>query len=508
MFKTVQSSSGATPIQRPNGLLQNQPIVTPVATLTPPTATPNAPPQDKAQLTAQGSALPTIQLDPEPPTWTAHQKAAILSSFQAGLKANDITPEELTQTLHKFGISQLEVTAENIQNPAYADEFDRIQQELDKRLNADELRALGQGNHVGHDGQFGKNSVAAVAALRDSDRGAPVELKVTPIKQQTRTGCYRTAEAMLWNVVHQKDGTDEAYTEFDTRGRIRDQDMEMEQVYAARSENGSGRVSVDPKRAGQLLDTLDQELAAGRPVIAGVSYRKQDGREYNEGVTDHFVLVSGRGQDQAGTYYTFQDPAGGGTHKLRLDPVSGRLSGKGDMRGIYDVTLIQHATSVDPATVERYHKMGKVLYSQGETSQELARLQTQLTRMGYDTHGVRGGYGNGTATAVRKFQQEHQLPVTGSSIDNHTRDAIGLAYQDYQRSHPTEVAFQKGQSSGQLSPLQKILTDHGYDTKGTKGSFGPGTEAAVKAFQAASGLTPSGKIDNQTWLKILELGQS
>lgn len=458
---------------------------------------------DNAQLSQQGAALPTISLDTDPPAWTAGQKASIVSSFQNGLKTYDLSPAEITATLRQFGISNLEMTLENIQNPVYAEEIEHIQLALNERLNHEELRALGQGNQIGHDGQFGKNSVAAVAKLRSAIRGNPIELKVDPIKQQTSTGCYRTAEAMMYNVVHGKDGQSDAYGEFDLRSRVRDQDRTIGQVYAASKENSAGRVSVSFSRASEMLDTIDSELENGRPVIAGVSYRKQNGREYNEGITDHFVLVSGRGYDEAGTFYTFQDPAGGGTHKLRLDPGTGRLSGKGDMRGVYDVTLIQHATDIDSETIEHYQKLGKTLYSQGETSRELGWVQNQLTQMGFDTKGIQGGYGNGTANAVRQFQEAHNLPTTGSSIDNHTADAIAASFKEHQAANPTTVIFARGANNAHISALQKILTEEGFNTKGTNGSFGPGTEAAVKAFQLANGIVDSGKIDNQTMLAIL-----
>ncbi|PKL76109.1 MAG: hypothetical protein CVV27_11975 [Candidatus Melainabacteria bacterium HGW-Melainabacteria-1] len=464
---------------------------------------------DSARLgSARGQALPSVSLDQDPPTWSAATKAQIRRGFQQGLQQYGISPQELGQVLKRYGISSLDITEETIQNPAYADEFDRIQQELDRRLNHPTLRSLGQGRAVSSDGQFGKGSVQAVAALRDALRGEPIELKVTPIEQQTRTGCYRTVEAMLYNVLHQKDGSPEAYTEFDTRDRIRDQDMANDQVYVASSENASGRVSVQRDRSMLMLDTVDEELEAGRPVIAGVSYRKQNGKEYNEGITDHFVLISGRGYDEAGTYYTFQDPANGKTHQLRLDPSTGRLSGKGDMVGTYDVTLVQKATSTESATLERYQKMGKVLFSQGERSAGIQDLQMMLTAMGYDTKGTTGAYGNGTATAVGNFQQAHNLPQNGGSVDTHTQASIKSTFQEHMQANPNQVMFRRNQNTPQIGELQKILTRLGHSTNGTNGAFGPGTERAVKAFQTAQGIPPSGHIDNRTWLALLAAAES
>lgn len=462
-------------------------------------------PADSAGVrTPQGRALPTLTLDDTPPAWSASTKAQIRRGFQQGLQQNGITPQELNQVLRQFGISSMEVNEANIQDPALSDEVKRIQTEIGKRLNHPELRALGQAHTVGNDGQFGKNTVQALAALRDSMRGQPIDLNITPIKQQTGTGCYRTAEAMMFNAIHRKDGKPDAYTEFDTRERIKDQDMTKSDIVATKSENAAGRVTVNRDRAMLALDTIDEELEAGRPAIAGVSYRKQDGVEYNEGVTDHFVLITGRGQDEAGTFYTFNDPAQGGQKKLRLDPMTGRLSGKGDMVGTYDVTLVQKATATDTATVEAYARMGKVMYSQGQSSSAIAGMQTMLTQLGYDTKGATGAYGNGTANAVKAFQQAQDLPAKGSQVDTNTLSRIETRFREHQAAHPNVEIFRKGQSSAMLKPVQVVLTRLGYSTNGTTGSFGNGTERAIKAFQLAQGLPDTGKLDNQTWLKILE----
>jgi peptidoglycan hydrolase-like protein with peptidoglycan-binding domain len=468
---------------------------------------PRVRPTDVAKVgSAQGTAQASFSLGiAEGPAWTQNQKDTIVAGFRAGLHQYGITIEQVNEVLKRNGMGDLQITEDSIQDPANAEKIKQIQTMLDKKLNNPTLKSLGQANAVGIDGQFGKGSVAAVAALRDAYRGEPVELPITPIKQETRTGCYRASEAMTYNVIHGKDGTSDAYTEFDARDRIRGGDMEKTEIYVASKENGSGRVTVNKANSQKMLNALDAELDARHPVIAGVSYRKQDGKEYNEGVTDHFITISGRGQDDVGSFYTFQDSAQGNTHKLYLDPVTGRLSGKGDMLGTYDVTLIHTAAVTDAETVERYKKMGKVLHSQGQSNSGIARIQKQLTALGYDTKGTSGGYGPGTSSAVKAFQQAHQLPLAGSSIDTHTRDAINAAYLEHQRSHPTDIMFKRGESSADLSPVQKALTKLGFNTKGTNGQFGPGTEAAVKAFQSQNGIEPSGKIDNQTFFKIMEL---
>lgn len=86
------------------------------------------------------------------------------------------------------------------------------------------------------------------------------------------------------------------------------------------------------------IECIDKHLDANRPIIVGVNhtlnYRK-NGKPINEGTTDHFIVITGRGSDENGAYYTFMDPATGKPskgcttdNKLYDDADNCRLSGK------------------------------------------------------------------------------------------------------------------------------------------------------------------------------------
>lgn len=66
--------------------------------------------------------------------------------------------------------------------------------------------------------------------------------------------------------------------------------------------------------------------------------------------------------------------------------------------------------------------------------------------------------------------------------------------------------LQKGSTGEQVEALQRILHTMGYDL-GTvnpfDGNFGAKTDAAVRAFQQANGLTVDGIVGQQTWNKLL-----
>ncbi|WP_223633735.1 LysM peptidoglycan-binding domain-containing protein [Corallococcus sp. EGB] len=78
-------------------------------------------------------------------------------------------------------------------------------------------------------------------------------------------------------------------------------------IQVGKSENSIGALKVDSKKAAEGRKYIDQQLEAGKPVVVGVSHKDSN---YNvDGLTDHFVTITGRGVDGKGrTYYTFHDP--------------------------------------------------------------------------------------------------------------------------------------------------------------------------------------------------------
>src|ERR1043165_1393775 len=58
--------------------------------------------------------------------------------------------------------------------------------------------------------------------------------------------------------------------------------------------------------------------------------------------------------------------------------------------------------------------------------------------------------------------------------------------------------LKKGSSGPEVTTLQQRLKELGFDPKGVDGTFGPGTHAAVIAFQKAKGLVADGKVGPNT----------
>jgi len=63
----------------------------------------------------------------------------------------------------------------------------------------------------------------------------------------------------------------------------------------------------------------------------------------------------------------------------------------------------------------------------------------------------------------------------------------------------TTVGASSGAMSGDVvRSAQQALTDRGYDATPIDGQFGPKTEEAVRRFQNANGIPPTGRLDSTT----------
>ncbi len=128
----------------------------------------------------------------------------------------------------------------------------------------------------------------------------------------------------------------------------------------------------------------------------------------------------------------------------------------------------------------------------GSKGTEVTELQKNLTKLGYDTKGTDGIFGNDTKNAVLSFQRAHNLTADGI-VGAGTQSAIvkALNYHD-------QGILVLGSRGAAVTELQKNLTKLGYDTKGTEGIFGEGTKNAVIAFQKDHGLGQDGMVGNDT----------
>lgn len=136
---------------------------------------------DSCKITGLASKpLPNISLVPKDntPVWSNKIKQKILASYDTGLRKNNITEEEINSVIKEFNLSDIVITRENAQNPAFSADVKGIQEKLNTLLNNSELAKLGIKNKIPVDGQFGGTTVQALITLRDTQRGEPVSFDV------------------------------------------------------------------------------------------------------------------------------------------------------------------------------------------------------------------------------------------------------------------------------------------------------------------------------------------
>lgn len=114
---------------------------------------------------------------------------------------------------------------------------------------------------------------------------------------------------------------------------------------------------------------------------------------------------------------------------------------------------------------------------------EIVRAQHRLKEGGYYVGRVDGVLGPNTAAALRAYQRDHGLSVTGR-LDSRTLTSLTA---ETDRLATTEIRT-----------VQRQLKDRGYYAGPVDGVLGPATESALRAFQRDRGLSVTGRLDSTT----------
>jgi peptidoglycan hydrolase-like protein with peptidoglycan-binding domain len=151
---------------------------------------------------------------------------------------------------------------------------------------------------------------------------------------------------------------------------------------------------------------------------------------------------------------------------------------------------------------------GTVRY--GDTSDDVKKVQTRLTELGYYTGSIDGKFGNSTRDALKAFQGKNGLTQDGV-CGAQTRTVLFAANPIYASAtatptptptmnitEDTVVTITSGSRGSMVLSLQKRLVELGYYTSRLDGVYLEDDIAAVRAFQKANGLTVDGKAGYQT----------
>ena len=137
--------------------------------------------------------------------------------------------------------------------------------------------------------------------------------------------------------------------------------------------------------------------------------------------------------------------------------------------------------------------------AKGSTGDNVKSLQNQLVKLGHasaaDMATGPGTFGPRTEAAVKSFQAANGLAQTGK-FDETTRAAMVNINNGVKR----------GDSGKQVEALQDKLVSGGFMTVAQvatgRGTFGPQTEAALKAFQKANNISQTGQLGPTTYAAL------
>jgi len=173
-------------------------------------------------------------------------------------------------------------------------------------------------------------------------------------------------------------------------------------------------------------------------------------------------------------------------------PASG-ATGRTTEKATAKPTNTPRPTSTPNLTKEYYLQLGS-------SGSRVRTLQNRLIQLGWLSGKATGTFDEATEAAVRAFQKK-----TKGLWDDGVAgpDTLRALYSDGAARSQTVVAssgetLEMGSEGDAVRSLQKRLKELGYLSGSIDGSFGVGTQAAVIAFQQASGLTPDGKAGTTT----------
>lgn len=142
---------------------------------------------------------------------------------------------------------------------------------------------------------------------------------------------------------------------------------------------------------------------------------------------------------------------------------------------------------------------------EGSTGNEVTILQQKLKILGYYTPTVTGSFGPDTTLAVRTFQEENGLLVTGIVNTETWNTIFALTPSPFPTKRVLRPVLKRGSTGEDVKTLQRNLTQLMFYDGAIDGKFGVETENAVKAFQANNRLTADGIVGPDTWSALTYL---
>jgi len=142
----------------------------------------------------------------------------------------------------------------------------------------------------------------------------------------------------------------------------------------------------------------------------------------------------------------------------------------------------------------------------GDRGPEVTQLQEALRARGVFVGTVDGVFGPQTEAAVRQFQIDQGLVVDGIyglstdiALFNTAAPTTPVTFSDFSSATAGSRTVRLGDRGSDVTELQQLLNNSGFNAGTADGVFGPTTQAAVESFQSTRGLTVDGVVGSATW---------
>lgn len=135
------------------------------------------------------------------------------------------------------------------------------------------------------------------------------------------------------------------------------------------------------------------------------------------------------------------------------------------------------------------------LFRRGETSEEIADIQSRLRALGFPVDDAAGHFGASTEAAVRSFQQQRSMLVDGIVGPQTWSHLVEAQWRLGDRTLYLTRPFMRGDD---VAALQRRLNALGFDAGREDGIFGPAGYDAVRSFQREYGIAEDGMFGLRT----------
>lgn len=145
------------------------------------------------------------------------------------------------------------------------------------------------------------------------------------------------------------------------------------------------------------------------------------------------------------------------------------------------------------------------------SSERVLEIERMLYTLGYHNENFDALLDDVTRKAIRSFQEANGLTASGEA-DSATLQLLdsgmGVSCHQYLVSLREEYAgipmLQLGSAGEAVAGIQRTLKELGYFAGECDGMFGEATQAAIRRFQKANGLTETGMADRSTQFRLGE----